>query len=143
MSTIRSLSVSFVSFMVIVCLAGCGSGSAVSSADYPAAGGSGSESPTGNSPAENPGGSAAPTGVAKLSWDAPTNADGTPLAGVAGFKVYYGTSSKSYSSYVYVGMATTYSIEGLLPGTYFFTVTTIDSSGNESSFSNEASKAIP
>jgi hypothetical protein len=129
MSTIKSLSVSFLSFLVIVFLAGCGSGGgSAASADNPATSGSGGGTVT--------------TGVAKLSWGAPTNADGTPFTGIAGFKIYYGTSPGTYSSSLNVGMTTSYSIEGLAPGTYYFTVTACDSSGNESSYSNEASKTI-
>ena len=86
------------------------------------------------------GGGTTPTGVAKLSWAAPTNADGTPFTDIAGFKVYYGTSPGTYSSSINVGMTTSYSVNGLAPGTYYFTVTTCDSSGNESGFSNEAAK---
>ena len=129
MSTIKSLSVSFLSFLVIVSLAGCGSGGgSAASADNPAASGSG--------------GGVAPTGVAKLSWAAPTNSDGTPFTGFAGFKVYYGMSPGTYSNSINVGMTTSYSVNGLAPGTYYFTVTIFDSSGNESSFSNEASKTV-
>jgi len=35
-----------------------------------------------------------------------------------------------------------YVIDSLLPGTYYFVVTATDTSGNESVYSNEASKSI-
>src|SRR4030042_1896878 len=39
-----------------------------------------------------------------LSWDAPTtNADGTPLTDLAGYKVYYGTASGTYGTPINVG----------------------------------------
>ena len=41
-----------------------------------------------------------------------------------------------------VGNVTTYTVSNLAPGTYYFVVTAYDSSNDESSFSNEASKTI-
>jgi hypothetical protein len=83
------------------------------------------------------------TGSATLSWNAPTtNTDGTPLTDLAGYKVHMGTSSGNYATVVDIGNVTTYSVSNLAPGTYYFVVTAYDSSSNESSFSNEASKTI-
>jgi hypothetical protein len=80
---------------------------------------------------------------ATLVWNPPTtNADGTPLVDLAGYKVYYGTSSLNYPWNVDVGNVTTYTIDTLTPEvTYFFAVTAYDTSGNESEFSNEVSLA--
>ncbi len=78
-----------------------------------------------------------------LSWDPPTtNADGTPLADLAGFRIYYGLASRNYSWVIDVGNVTTYKIENLSPNTYYFAVTAYDTSGNESDYSNEVSKII-
>jgi len=159
MSTIKSLSVSLLSFLVIVPLAGCGSGvgSASSAGTHEVSGsgsaastgntevsGSGSASSTGNTEVSGSGsvGVITPKGVATLSWAAPKNADGVPFTGIAGFKVYYGTSPGTYGNSINVGMTTSHSVNSLAPGTYYFAVTTCDSSGNESGFSNEASKTI-
>ena len=71
-----------------------------------------------------------------LSWDANTEAD------LAGYKVYFGTSSRNYGSPIAVGIQTTYTVQGLAPGTYFFGVKAYDTSGNESGFSNEFSANI-
>ncbi len=80
---------------------------------------------------------------ATLSWDAPTtNTDGSPLADLAGYKLYYGTSSGSYSQTINVGTTSSYTVTGLLGGTYYFAVTAYDSEGNESAYSNEVSKAF-
>jgi hypothetical protein len=69
-----------------------------------------------------------------LSWD--RNAEPT----VVGYRVYYGTSSRSYSDVVNAGTSTTYVVTGLdSDRKYFFTVTAYDSEGNESGFSNEVS----
>jgi hypothetical protein len=78
---------------------------------------------------------------AVLVWNPPTtNADGTFLVDLAGYKVYHGTSSLDYTWDADVGNVTTYKIDGLTPEiTYFFAVTAYDTSGNESEFSNEVS----
>lgn len=76
-----------------------------------------------------------------LTWVAPTtNEDGTELTDLAGFRVYFGTSSnpKSYATPVRLGAGTnTYTTPGLAPGTYYFVVTALDTSGNESAPSTE------
>ncbi len=127
MGAIKSLSVPFLFFLVIMSLAGCGSGG----------GSTPSSVNTGNS-----GAGTVPVGVAKLSWTAPANSDGTQSNAFTGFKIYYGTSPQSYSSSANAGMVTSYTISGLAPGTYYFAVTAYDAAGNESSYSNEASKTI-
>lgn len=142
----RSLSVPFLSFMVVVALAGCGGGGggSASSATDPSSGGSASST---TNPATNPAGTgssgsataAAAVGTANLSWVAPTSTSGTS---VAGYKVYYGTASKTYTSTINAGTATSYTVSNLPPGTYYFVVTAYDASGNESTYSNEATKTI-
>src|SRR5437016_7133528 len=72
-----------------------------------------------------------------LAWDPNTEPD------LAGYTLYYGTSSSSYQFSVYVGNRTSYSLAGLLEGQiYYFAVTAYNLSGIESGFSNEVSKAI-
>ena len=79
-----------------------------------------------------------------LSWDAPTtNADGTPLTDLAGYKVYYGNYSGKYSQNIDVGNVPTYTVDNLTDGlTYYFSITAYDTSGNESRYSNEVSRTI-
>src|SRR3989475_8131736 len=73
-----------------------------------------------------------------LAWDANTEPD------LAGYKLYYGSSSRSYQLSVDVGNRTSYTLSGLLEGqTYYFAATAYNLSQNESGFSNEVSKAIP
>jgi hypothetical protein len=83
-------------------------------------------------------------GDATLSWDPPsTNADGTTLTDLAGYRVYFGTSSGIYSKNIDAGNIATYRINNLTDGlTYFFAVTAYDSDGNESEYSNEVFKRI-
>lgn len=82
-------------------------------------------------------------GIATLSWDLPTtNADGTPLTDLAGYKIHHGTSPGSYTA-LDVGNVTQYTIDNLMDGqTHYFAVTAYDTFGNESGFSNEVSKLI-
>jgi len=78
-----------------------------------------------------------------LAWDASTtNADGTPLTDLAGYKVYYGNSSGSYTVSVDVGNLTGAIISNLESGIWCFAVTAYDTSGNESEYSDEACKTV-
>jgi len=109
-------------------------------------GGSGSSSTS-----ESGGSGSVSSGVTKsatLTWEAPTtNMDGSPLTDLAGYKVYYGTTSAQYDNTVQIaltdtglscGFNCTYTVAGILGGnTYYFTVTAYDTSGHESLFSNE------
>ncbi len=73
-----------------------------------------------------------------LSWDAPTtNADGTPLTDLAGYRVYFGQGSGKYRYKNDVGNVRVCTIGGLTSGTWCFVVTAYDTSGNESDYSNE------
>lgn len=68
----------------------------------------------------------------------------SPIANVAGYNIYYGGASRSYTNSVSLGSVTNITISGLTEGaTYYFAATTVDSSGTESDFSNEATYAIP
>lgn len=84
--------------------------------------------------------------MATLAWIQPTqNTDGTPLTDLAGYRIYYGTALGSYPSSVRLDNPglTGYVVTPLLPATWFFVVTAFDTSGNESAYSNVATKAIP
>ncbi len=83
-------------------------------------------------------------GQVSLSWDAPTtNEDGTPLTDLAGYKIYYGTSSGTYTQNVNVGNVATYTVSSLTDGlTYYFAVKAYDTASSESRYSNEVSKTI-
>lgn len=84
------------------------------------------------------GGGGTGSGSHTLAWDAPTQyTDGSPLS-VAGYKLYYGTASRSYSKSLDVGNVTSYSIS-LPSGSYYAAVTAYDSNGFESDYSNEVS----
>jgi hypothetical protein len=83
------------------------------------------------------------TGQATLSWVAPTtNEDGTPLTDLAGYKIYYGTTSGTYTKNLDVGNVNTFSMTGLQTGTYYFVATAYNTAKLESGYSNEVSKNI-
>ena len=81
------------------------------------------------------------TGSVILSWQPPTqNADGSPLRDLAGYNIYVGTGTGNYDVQEIrldnPGL-TTYVVENLRPGTYYFAATAVNSSGMESAFSGE------
>ena len=87
-------------------------------------------------------------GSATVSWNANTESD------LASYKIYYGTSARTgtdpktcgmcgYSSSLNVGKVTTYTFSNLTNGqTYYFSVSALDASNNESAFSAQVQKAI-
>lgn len=83
------------------------------------------------------------TGSVTLSWEAPaSNSDGSELNDLAGYKIYYGSSSSNYTNSVDVGNYTSASISSLSSGSWCFATTAYDSSGNESAYSNETCTTI-
>jgi len=72
-----------------------------------------------------------------LAWDPNTEPD------VAGYWIYYGTASRSYTYSIDVGNVTTYTLQGLTQGvTYYIALTAYDSANNESDYSNEVSGRV-
>jgi hypothetical protein len=73
------------------------------------------------------------------------NTDGTALTDISGYRVLYGTSSTNLSSSLTVTDAgvTSSVITGFAPGTYYFAVTTLNSTGVESVVSNPVFKTVP
>jgi len=73
-----------------------------------------------------------------LVWDA--SADPT----AAGYFVYYGVGSRTYTNKLDAGSATTLTLSGLQPGTiYYFAATTYNAAGLESDYSSETAYATP
>ena len=75
-------------------------------------------------------------GNVTLAWDANTETD------LAGYKVHYGTSSRTYTQVIDVGNVTTYTVTALATGTYYFAVTAYNTSRAESDYSNEVSTPV-
>jgi len=92
-------------------------------------------------------GTATQTGSISLDWTAPVaRTDGTPItmSEIAGFTVYYGTSTGSYPNKLSVddGSTTSATIADLPAGTYYLVVTTRDYEGRESGYSSEVAKMV-
>jgi len=80
-----------------------------------------------------------------LSWEAPSeNSDGSSLQDLKGYKVHYGSSSRTYAQTIQLtnpGL-TTYVVDNLPSGKYYFAVTSYNASGAESSLSGEVSTQV-
>ncbi|MBL4712691.1 MAG: hypothetical protein JKX75_09400 [Gammaproteobacteria bacterium] len=79
-----------------------------------------------------------------LSWTAPVAREDNSaisMAEIAGFRIYYGTVQNSYQQFIEVNDAyiSEYALSAmnLITGTYYIVMTTIDTDGRESSFSDE------
>jgi hypothetical protein len=85
------------------------------------------------------------TGSATVTWTAPTtNSDGTALTDLAGYRIAYGRAADSLTESVSVNNAglTTYTVDGLVSGAWFFAVYAVNTAGTESDTSNVATKTI-
>jgi hypothetical protein len=83
-------------------------------------------------------------GSATLSWSIPTKrTDGSSLAGnLAGYHVYYGQTSRDYANKITLNNAglSSYIVDNLSAGRWYFVVTAFDKEGIESNPSEEGSK---
>ena len=76
------------------------------------------------------------TGSVTVSWMPPTtNSDGTPITNLAGYQIIYGPSPSTLAKAVNVNSAglTTYVIDNLTPGTWYFAIKSINNDGVDSS----------
>lgn len=85
------------------------------------------------------------TGSVTISWTPPiTNVNGSTLTNLAGYHIYYGTSASNLSQVVDVtnpGLAT-YVVSDLSAATWYFSVTAVNSSGEESPRSSVVSRVV-
>jgi hypothetical protein len=87
----------------------------------------------------------ASTGAATLSWTPPVrNADGSSLTNLAGYRIYYGTTSSALTRSININSAglSSYVITGLTPATYYFAMTAYNGAGAESTRSSVVSKVV-
>lgn len=85
------------------------------------------------------------TGSALLTWAAPTvNTDGSPLTDLAGFRIAYGLSAGALNKSITVSSPTTTSfvVDNLSSGTWYFAITAYNTAGATSVNSTTASKTI-
>lgn len=84
-------------------------------------------------------------GAATVQWTPPTrNTDGSTLANLSGYRIYYGTNSGALNQTIRITNASvsTYVVDNLSPATWYFAVKAVNSAGAESSLSNITSKRI-
>lgn len=80
----------------------------------------------------------APPGAVSLVWLP------NPDPATAGYNIYFGGASLTYTNKLSAGNATAYVVRNLVPGvTYYFAATASDSAGLETGFSNEAVFTVP
>jgi hypothetical protein len=72
-----------------------------------------------------------------LTWDAVSDSS------LRGYKIYYGTASKNYTTSIDVKNVTSYTITGLGDGTTYYFAVTAYSSTAQSAFSGEVSYSTP
>jgi hypothetical protein len=132
--------------VVTAALAACGGGGASSSTADSSQSVASLASPESSPPVSSQ--SPAPTpsiGQATLSWAAPDqNTDGSALTNLAGYRIYYGTSAAALNQVIdiaTVGM-TTYVVDDLTSGTYYFSIRAYNAAGVESELSNIVSSTI-
>jgi len=85
------------------------------------------------------------TGSATLSWTSPTtNANGTALTDLAGFRIYYGNSPDSLTQSITIATpdTTNFVISNLGTGTWYFALLAYNSLQTESALSAVVSKTI-
>jgi hypothetical protein len=132
--------------VVAVALTGCGGDSASSSTAASSQSNAPLNSSDSNPPVNSQAPAPAPTiGAATLSWTAPDqNTDGSVLTNLAGYRIYYGTIANVLDQVIdipSVGM-TTYVVDNLTAGTYYFSIRAYNAAGAESAFSPIVSDTI-
>jgi hypothetical protein len=106
----------------------------------------GSAPPPPSSPAPAPPAAPAPEArAATLEWTVPTTeTDGSALTNLAGYRIHYGKSVLSLNTVIEIRnpSVSSYVIEGLSPGTYYFAVSAFNTRNHESERSNAGRKVI-
>jgi Fibronectin type III domain len=90
-------------------------------------------------------GSTATTGAATVNWNPPTqNSNGSTITSLAGYTIEYGTNKSNLTSSVKLANPglTSYVVENLAAGTYYFGVIAYNSAGSTSALSSIVSKTI-
>jgi hypothetical protein len=81
-----------------------------------------------------------------LSWDPPRrNEDGSAITNLAGYLIHYGRSPTNLNVTIKIPdpYVTTYTVDGLGPGTYYFHIEAFTATGTKGSASPTVSKTIP
>lgn len=86
------------------------------------------------------------TGTATLRWEVPTvNTNGSMLTNLGGYRIYYGRDASALSEMIDINHPgiTSYIIERLTAGTYYFALSAYNAAGVESAMKMVGSKTIP
>jgi len=84
-------------------------------------------------------------GSVELVWELPTlNEDGSPLADLSGYVIRYGKSVGGMDEQVVISnpSVTVYTIDGLMEGTWYFTLSSLNAAGLESRPAGYVSRTI-
>ena len=84
-------------------------------------------------------------GSATVKWSAPTqNTDGSPITNLSGYTIAYGMSATALSQTVSIGNSatTSYTVQNLGTGTWYFAVSATETDGTSSALSTVVSKTI-
>ena len=134
--------------ILMATLSGCGGDDEEKSAGQSPAPGGSAPPPAVPIPAPPPTSPAPPPSQARaatLEWTAPTTqTNGAQLADLAGYRIHYGKSAQTLDQTIEIRNASisTYLVEDLAPGTYYFAVTAFNSRNLESERSNAGKKDI-
>lgn len=85
-------------------------------------------------------------GSVTLDWTAPTmNTDGTPVTDLAGYTILYGSSPSALTQSVTIssGATTSYTVQGLASGTWYFAVVADATDGSQSAPTNVVTTTVP
>lgn len=85
------------------------------------------------------------TGTATVNWAAPMqNTDGSTITNLSGYVISYGTSPSALTQTITVSSATatSYTVQNLTAGTWYFSVSATESDGNSSAASSVVSTTI-
>jgi Fibronectin type III domain len=83
--------------------------------------------------------------TATLSWEAPTtDTNGAPLTNLSGYVIYFGESASDLSQTIQVTSVgiQTYVVDNLAPGTWYFAIQAVTTSGAVSALSDVVSTTI-
>lgn len=91
-------------------------------------------------------GPTASTGNLTVRWVAPSarsNGSSLSLSQIAGYRIRYGTTAGNYTQSVMNSDGdTTHTLQGLAAGTYYLVISTVDSGGRESSYTNPVTARV-
>jgi hypothetical protein len=117
-----------------------------SNSDSASAGASTTDTSAPSTSSSSAAGSSASSVSTTLVWSPPTaNTNGSMLTNLAGYKIYFGRSASALNEVINVQSAgiTSYVVDKLVSGTYYFALSAYNAAGVESAMQLVGSKTIP